>query len=253
MIDAIQRQCRLFVVVVIAFAFVEACARAQDAPTTRPGAEPVFTEDFETGELKPDVWSVRANEGSTVAVQHEVAAHGKNALKVTYPAGVRSYGFAVANHLPESLKQHFFGRAYVNFPAAPPNAHDVFITAGSEGWPTANFFEIGLRQNKAQLSFQQNGAGVPRGETMIAGPAYPVGKWFCLEWEFNDNPASIVIWIDGEKVTDSKVAFRGASENLVKGFVEFGFGFRSWGNVRSSFEVYYDDIAFSTERIGPLK
>ena len=62
-----------------------------------------------------------------------------------------------------------------------------------------------------------------------------------------------MIWIDGEKVTDAKVPFKDVADHLVKGFVEFGFGFRSWGNVPAGFDVYYDDIAFGTERIGPVK
>ena len=88
---------------------------------------------------------------------------------------------------------------------------------------------------------------------MIPGAPYPVGKWFCLEWEFNDNPDAITIWIDGEKVTDTKVAFKGTGDHLVKGFVDFGFGFRSWGRVPNGFDVYYDDIAVGAERIGPVK
>jgi hypothetical protein len=189
----------------------------------------------------------------TITVEQDVVAHGKNALQVHYPAMSKAYAFIVASHLPDSLKDHFFGRAYVQFPKAPPNAHDVFITGGSEGFPTSNFMEIGLRQNKAQLSYQQNGAGATRGETMIPGPAYPIGKWFCLEWEFNDNPDKITLWIDGEKVTDKAVGFKGTTDHLVKGFTDFAFGFRSWGNVPAAFDVYYDDIAFGTGRIGPVK
>lgn len=287
-------------------------ARGADAPATQPMAAtqpiaeaftiPIFTEDFESGELSRDNWDVRIGNGgggapragragrgaaaapgaatapaataapsptsapalaaapaaaaapnATITVEHDIVAHGKSAVHVHYPTGFRGYAFIVTNHLPDSLKGHFFGRAYVQFPKAPPNAHDVFITAGSEGFPISNFLEIGLRQNKAQLSYQQNAANVTRGETMIAGPAYPVGKWFCLEWEFNDNPDSIAIWIDGAKVVDKKVGFQGTGDHLVKNFSDFAFGFRCWGNAPNGFDVYYDDIAFGTGRIGPVK
>ncbi len=191
-------------------------AHADPAPATQPAAAPLFSEDFESGELKPEIWVQRVNSGGTVSVQHDVAAHGKNALMAHYPAGVRAYAFAVVNHVPDALKTHFFGRAYVNFPNPIPAGHVVFATAGTEGWPTSNFFEIGNRQNKMQLSYQQNGKDVTRGETMIAGPAYPTGKWFCLEWEFNDKPDSITIWIDGEKVSESKSGYKGATEDFVK-------------------------------------
>jgi hypothetical protein len=54
-------------------------------------------------------------------------------------------------------------------------------------------------------------------------------------------------------VTDTKVGFKGTADHLVKGFVDFGFGFRSWGRVPNGFDVYYDDIAVGSERIGPIK
>jgi len=266
--------------------------RGQPAPaepaTPAKGADafvaPLFTDDFESGDLKKGGWELRiggagaaaggrgtrgaggagaagdpatppaaAAGGPTITVEKDVVAHGKNAVLVHYPANSKAYAFLVAKNLPDSLKSHFFGRAYVQFPKAPPNAHDVFITVGNAGFPTSNFLELGLRQNKAQLSYQQNAAGVTRGETMIAGPAYPVGKWFCLEWEFNDSPDNITVWIDGTKVNDNKVAFQGKNTDLVKGFSEFALGFRSWGNVPAAFDVYYDDIAYGTGRIGPIK
>ena len=232
-------------------------ARAQMLPATQPSSPPVFTEDFRSGDLKPEIWSKRVNGDVSIAVQQEVVAHGKNALKVHYPAFTggpnRPYAFAEATHLPDSLKGHFFGRAYVNFPNPIPAGHVVFITAGTEGFPISNFFEIGNRQNKMQLSLQQNGKDVTRGEEMIAGPVYPVGKWYCLEWEFNDKPDSMTIWFDGEKAFETTKGYKGATEDFVKAFSEVGFGFRSWGSVPNGFDVYYDDIAFGTSRIGPVK
>jgi hypothetical protein len=248
------------VAVVVGFAKKSCAQAAAAAPTpdaaaaaaTQPSGPPAFTDDFESGAIDKAKWDVRLNGSATATVQTTNSAHGKSALLVRYPARVRSYAFIVASHLPDTIKNHFFGRAYVLFPAAPPNAHDVFITAGGAGWPVSNFLEIGLRQNKMQLSYQQNGANITRAETMIAGPVYPVGKWFCLEWEFNDNPDHMNIWFDGKQVSDSKVAYQGNSANLIKGFTEFGFGFRSWGNVTSTFDVYYDDIAIGATRIGEI-
>ena len=236
-------------------ALLSSRAKGQDAPATPPSAAPVFSEDFESGDLKPDVWTKVTKGTVAITVQSDVAAHGKNALKVHYPAEPQAYAFAVASHLPDSLKLHFFGRAYVNFPKPIPAGHVVFITNGTAGYPTSNFFELGNRQNKMQPSYQQNGKDVPRGETMFGGPAYPIGKWFCLEWEFNDKPDSMTVWIDGEKVFETTKGYKADStEDFVKGFTEFAFGFRSWGKgPADGFDVYYDDIALSTSRIGPVK
>jgi hypothetical protein len=41
--------------------------------------------------------------------------------------------------------------------------------------------------------------------------------------------------------------------NLVGGFEEFGLGTRVWGAMPQGFDVYYDDIAIDTKRIGPIR
>jgi hypothetical protein len=227
------------------------------APTTQPaGAAPLFSEDFESGQINKDIWDLRVSGDATAKVQQEKAAHGKYALQIHYPAGVRSYAFIVATHLPEAVREHFFGRAYVFAGPNPPNAHDVAILAGTPGWPISNFLELGLHDTHLQPSFQQNGANIPRGETIHRSTkTYPIGKWFCLEWEFNDDPDQMTIWIDGEKTEEAAFSFKEAGKNhLVKGFSDFAFGFRAWGaGAKTDFDLYYDDIAIDTKRIGPVE
>jgi len=252
---------------------------------------PVFTEDFESGQLDPAVWDTRTSGNVQITVQQVLVAHGKSALQIHYPkGGTRSYGFVVATHLPDEVRTHCFGRAYVYISAGMPAGHDVLLNAGTSGYPTSNFLEIGASGGKnVMLSYQQNGAGVPRGETLTRGSPYPVGRWFCLEWEFTDHPDRTTVWIDGVPageladftVTPGKptmlppggaaaaaakpapvapAASAGAppepaipGTDLVKGFVDFSFGFRAWGRgAKEDFDLYYDDIAIATKRIGPV-
>jgi hypothetical protein len=239
----------------------------------------VFSEDFESGTLDPAVWTVRTSGKVEVAVQQERAAHGHAALRIHTPkGGSRDYGFIVATHLPDALRAHCFGRAYVFISPGMPAGHDVLLNAGSPGYPTSNFLEIGASGGRnVMTSYQQNGADVPRGETLARGTAYPVGRWFCLEWEFTDHPDHTLIWIDGQKAAElagftfkpraartppaagadagatppaAPVAVPGT--DLVKGFDDFAFGFRAWGaGAKADFDLYYDDIALDTQRIGP--
>lgn len=243
---------------------------------------PIFSEDFESGSLNPAVWDVRTAGDVKVIVQQSQVAHGKNALQVHYPkGGGRNYGFIVATHLPDSVRTHCFGRAYVFISPGMPSSHDVLLNAGSSGYPNSNFLEVGVSGGKnVFVSYQQNGPGVQRGETLVPGHPYPVGRWFCLEWEFSDHPDHIMVWIDGEPADElgnftvtpgkpQKLAAFGAppaaaapsapadlnalqGTDLVKGFADFAFGFRSWGAGRADFDIYYDDIVIDTKRIGPL-
>jgi hypothetical protein len=250
---------------------------------------PVFSEDFESGSLNPAVWDTRTAGDVAITVQQTQVAHGKSALQVHYPkGGSRSYGFIVATHLPDSVRAHFFGRAYVFISPPAPAGHDVLLNAGAPGYPLSNFLELGASGGKnVMMSYQQNAADAPRGETIARGIAYPVGRWFCLEWEFTDHPDHIVAWIDGAPAgelagfTFKPRAARGArpsgvadatipnarpdpaanpapaaaipGTDLVKGFSDFAFGFRAWGaGAKEDFDIYYDDIAIDTKRIGPL-
>jgi len=237
---------------------------ADPAPATPPAnapAKPVFTEDFETGQLDNKIWDIRVNGGATVKVQQDKVAHGKNALMVTYPQGARSYAFiSTVAKLDESVKSHLFGRVYVyvDAPAYPAN-HSVFLLAGTPKFPLANFLEIGQVGGKFQLSYQQNATGVTRGETTFRGAAMPpLGKWTCMEWEFNDKPDTITVWLDDKQTDSHPFAFQNVKTELVKvgpdaGFTELSLGFRVWGTTTAPITVYYDDLAISTARIGPIK
>lgn len=228
---------------------------------------PVFSDDFESGRLGPQ-WEQRVTGTATLQVEQQQVAHGKYALQVHYPENaLRSYAFLVAPHLPGALNGHLFGRAYVKIVQALPESHTVMLWAGGAGWPISKFEEIGVYKNLLQPSYQENKSprGQGRGEDVRHGEALPTGRWFLLEWEFNDNPTTLTVWVDGEKspVTENgqKVDVstfkwpRGSdnSSGLVGGFVEFGLGSRVWGMVPAGFDIYYDDIALDTKRIGPVK
>ncbi len=203
---------------------------------------------------------------ATIAVEPVEGAHGKYALHAHWPEGTRgAYAMAIANHVT-GLEKHVFGRAYMKITGTVPPGHDPLMITGEPGWQLSKFYEIGLSRTHWMPSFQENKStqGNGRGEVIYraeVGP--PVDKWFLLEWEINDDPGSITLWMDGQLVqsatgNEAKVdtaMFKWPKENpkasdLVGGFKEFGFGVRCWGNPATGWDVYYDDIALGTSRIG---
>jgi hypothetical protein len=233
--------------------------------------KPLFTEDFESGQLDPRVWDQRVQGVATLKVQQDQAAHGRFAMQIHYPEmATQSYAFIVNPHLPDAVRGHFFGRAYVKIAPATPQPHTVLIFGGAAGWPTAKFEEIGAFHDAFQPSYQENksGRGQGRGEDVKHAGPMPLNKWFLLEWEMNDDPSTLTIWADGElsqvvqgdqKMDRSEFKWpKGSDTNkgLVGGFEELGVGTRVWGGataVTMPFDVYYDDIAIDTKRIGPVK
>ncbi len=234
---------------------------APAAPAAAPAPVPAnttiislpFTEDFESGAINTNTWDFRVHGTATIAVQHERVAHGKNALLAHYPASAQGAYAFIAARLPAALHDHLYGRAYV-YIATMPAPHSVLLNAGNPGYPISNFLEVGIRRHMFQPSYQQNAAGVPRTETtdMVPG-TIPVGRWFCLEWEFNDKPDRIVLLVDGKPFADQPLNLRSVTTDLVKGFSEFDIGFRAWGRAGASdVDIYYDDIAISAKPIGQL-
>jgi hypothetical protein len=234
-------------------------ARAGRGPTL-PGPKPgdttivslPFTEDFESGAINTNIWDLRVHGDATVKVTQDNVAHGKNALVAHYPTSARAAYAFIAVRLPEALHDHLYGRAYV-YVKALPAGHMVLMNAGTRGFPISNFLEIGQSRGMFQPSFQLNGPGPVRGEKTAREGQIPFGRWFCLEWEFNDKPDRIVEWVDGKQVVDQSFTYNAVNSELVKGFSEYDIGFRAWGNVTTSdIDVYYDDIAISDKPIGQL-
>jgi hypothetical protein len=229
-------------------------------------AGPVFTETFESGKLDPAIWDTRIAGTATAAVEAVDGAHGKFALHIHFPEMAKgSYAFVVAPHLPDSVRTHFFGSAYMKVTGSLGTTHDPLIFAGEAGWPLSKFQEIGTSRGLWMPSYQENKslAGQGRGEiTYRADSMPPVDQWFLLEWEFSDDPSTSQLWVNGEKVTvtrgDEKMDLvkfvwpKDSTNNkgIVGGYTEFGFGARVWGAAAQGFDVYYDDIRIDSKRRG---
>ena len=94
--------------------------------------KPVFSENFESGKIDSAKWDQRVEGTATIAVEKVDGAHGKYALHAHVPdmAARNGYAFVVATHLPDSVKSHFFGRAYVKITPGVGNTHNPLLFAG---------------------------------------------------------------------------------------------------------------------------
>jgi hypothetical protein len=231
------------------------------APWDRPADGPALvTEDFESGALDDKKWAMHVHGDETITVEQDTVAHGKNALHIHDPMGASGAYAFVGLTIPDSLKDHFYGRAYVLLKGVPAG-HSVLMLAGSTGFPLADFLEIGTDRGKFQPSFQLNKPTTerPRGETTHQVGTLPVDRWFCLEWEFMDQPDRIVMWVDGKLAVNQPLTYSiikgtpATSSGLTGGFFEYNLGFRAWGRaLANDVDVYYDDIAISDKPIGQL-
>ena len=215
------------------------------------GCAGLFCEDFETGQLDPAVWTVKANQGQTMKVQSEQVAHGTYAVQFHGAPNVVSYNFIIASHAPAELRGHHYGRAYFHVTPKPPQKHTEFIFAGTAGFPKLKYLEVAESDLGWQLTYVQ--LTDPTGESYTpATGSVPLAKWACLEWEMNDNPDQIRLSVDGKSAVSFDVNFMGKKSGLVGDFTDFGFGYYIWHPATYEFDVYYDDIVLDTKPIGCL-
>lgn len=225
------------------------------------GCAGLFCEDFESGAINPSIWSVNQSSGQTVTVQKTTVAHGKFAAQFHALPNVLSYDLIVTKSAPAGLRGHHFGRAYLNVTPKPPDQHMTFLFAGATGFPKFKYLEIASIHNSWQLS-SQNLVGINANNSAVSGSseAYsppggsiPLGQWFCLEWEFNDSPDQIRVFVNGkEDYAFTNILFGGTTTGQVGAFTQFGFGYYIWHPATYVFDVYYDDIVLDTKQVGCL-
>jgi hypothetical protein len=227
----------------------------------------LLCEDFESGQIDDAKWDTKTM-GGTVALQSARAAHGKYAVQFhgQAQADVQSdYAFLIAHNGPAALAKHHFGRAYFYITPKPMSGHTGMVFAGTPGFPKPAYLEVANINSGWQLGFVKLN-GPPNGEEVAYPPGQvPVEKWTCLEWEFNDQPDSATLWIDGNQLgqlNDQTIGyppghvpgspiFNGKSSDLVGGFSDFGFGIYDW-HPKNAFDLFYDDIVLDVKRVGCL-
>lgn len=236
-------------------------ALAPDSPGTTGSCIGLFCEDFESGAIDDAVWNVKTFGGQTVAVQKDVVAHGHYAAQFHAKPNLVSYDFIITKNAPAALKGHHFGRAYFQVTPKPPSEHTEFLFAGTKGFPTLKYLELAGYHNGWQLTYinlvpaggNSAASGPGTMEAYSSGGSLPVARWICLEWEFNDAPDQIRVFVNGtEDVAFTNIVLNNMSTGLVGGFADFGFGFYAWHPSSTPFDVYYDDIVLDTKRVNCL-
>jgi hypothetical protein len=278
------------VIAILLFALVAAinsCTNAIAQQPISPIPHPIFSEDFESGVIDHAVWIQKITGDAILKVQSHKVAHGKYALEVSSPSPANKImAFIMARDIPAALSHHLFGRAYM-YITGVPDRHIVFLTAGTAGFPNYRYLEVASAHRLFQLTYvNSSDSGVP-GEDYHAGSLVPLNRWFLLEWEFNDQPDQTAIWVDGTQVFSTpfrspkprassagiaaaqpevaaspqsasgsapvKSEALAQASGLVGDFTDIAFGFRLWGAAPAPFDIYYDDIAIGTDRIGPIQ
>jgi hypothetical protein len=249
--------------------------QAQD--TGPSGCAGLFCEDFELGQLDATKWDVQMGAGGTLVIQKQTVAHGKYAMQVHGLAGPTDYALIVTKAAPAALQGAHFGRAYFFITPKPlTSGHTQMVFAGTTGtgpangpgpFPKLKYMEVANINGGWQIGFDLlDVAPLIEEVAYPAGsPQVPVMTWTCLEWQFNDQPDVVNLWVDGQAIgtfdnqhvsypgghVPGSPLYSGKSTGLIGSFTVFGFGFHDW-HPSKPFDLFYDDIVLDTKRVGCL-
>lgn len=233
------------------------------------GCAGLICEDFESGAVDPQKWDTLTS-GGTAAVQTQQIAHGKYALHLHgLGSGSDDWAMLLAKNVPTALKgDTTFGRMNVYWGAeAAVSLHSQFPFAGHDGtgsntsgpapFPKLRYLEVGSYFGGWQLGMDL--LDVSPTVEVVSHPSgkWPTNQWFCMEWEFQDQPDRITLWVNGTQIgtMDSTNAgsngtlYQGKNAGIIGGFDTFGIGFHDWHPAKA-FDVYYDDLVLDSKRIG---
>jgi hypothetical protein len=223
-------------------------------------------EDFESGMINPSIWTVS---GTRPVVDTMQAARGTHALHITQHGNGLSY-IKETSTFPEA-NDTYFGRVFVYFkslPATLPDggmnyAHWTMLAGSGTGAP-GEIRVSGQLQNGKNLF----GVGTDTG-TYDAGSGdwttsdndpkgspspVPLGQWLCIEWMHKGDTSETQFWWDDARhpSLSTTASMHGGNANpyLLPQFDQVWVGWQEYQTSSEVFELWIDEIAIDSRRIG---
>lgn len=252
------------------------------------GPAPLFVDDFEAhvaGQLPGAPWKEETyKSGALIRVDGQQAFSGRQALHVTTPRGANYRRGYLAIHLGGPLPQlqsAMYGRAMVWLAEAPrpPLPPEAGGTAATPSAPNVHWtllqgegrsaddrynsiYRLGLEQ-RSGTQFMANFETTPPVSTdcrQQSTRTLRVRRWTCVEWHFDIAANEMRFWLDGRQIT--RVRGRAAAPNACRGddlegrwlapprFDSLYMGFERYGDSANDQDLWIDDVALATERLG---
>ena len=221
-----------------------------------PGA--LFCDDFESYAAGPAVrangWSPTTSSGTLTF--DAVHAQGKQALHVHTEGNGRAY-IQLSPFTPPA--NSFFGRMRVwvdAFPVAPNYAHFTLVELAGTG--AGLIRPIGGQFIDSQSLWGTGSDQGPTGDWTNWRTSTPTqnARWICLEWELAAANNAINVWIDGvakPELSVTTTTHGGSNVDFVLptfNSIWFGWWLYQSGPTPNQYDVWLDDLALSTQKIG---
>ena len=219
------------------------------------GKNLLLCEDFEDypvgGVPDPAVWTIDKGAGATVGVDDQQFKHGKHALHLhTLPDANKALLHETKTFPLPGGGNSLYGRANVMIGAglSVPTNHTNFLEASGKVNGQSGNYRYGASNAKFLANYN------PGDPAKASKTAVPVGVWTCVEWAFLGDTNEMHLWLDGKELTDVAVPPGGVNGMIwtAPKFDSFYFGWITYATDMASdhYDIWYDDIAIDTARIG---
>jgi hypothetical protein len=214
----------------------------------------VFCDDFELGTtagMAPPApkWSLALNGDGSVAIDDAVAAHsGSKSVHVSSRGGYQTF-FALSGAPIFPAAGALYLRLYIRLGAAMSSGHNTYYKAGAAGAPSSDHeTRVGVMNAMLMINQPASDRGFLSNQNYYndgnkPGVVFAPMVWTCVEQLFDPAHSTFDIWVDGKEVPD---LHRNDWQQDALG--SFHFGFEKYAGPDA--DIWYDDIAVSTQPIG---
>ena len=231
-------------------------APAASPPAAQPPKsppKPLFTENFESGaiEQKPPDPGRRRRHHPPRPVRQGSPRQVRSAPSAPPPPAQRTHALPLARNLPEPLRHHLFGRAYVYITPTSPIAATVLIPAGATGFPTSSSTRSPPPTPTSRPPSPTRSTAAKTGTPAPTFPPRPLDPPR-VGVQRPARPGGHL----GRRRAGHATSFTYKAPPIPRPrrrLHRFAFGFLLRGAAPVPFDIYYDDIALDTHRLGPVK
>lgn len=213
----------------------------------------IVCDDFESGTTAGAPppgprWSVALNGMGKVEVDATTAAHsGKSSVHVASAGGYQTF-FALAGAPIFPTQAALYVRLYIRLGAAMSSGHNTYFKAGAADSPSSDHeTRVGVMNAMLMINQPSGDRGFLSNQNYYndnkPGVVFPPMTWTCVETMFDPQHSTIDVWVNGNEVPD---LHRTDWQQDPLGSLHFGFEKYAGPDA----ELWYDDIAVGTQRIG---
>jgi hypothetical protein len=196
-------------------------------------------------------WSLALNGMGTVVIDGATAAHsGSKSVHVSSAGGYQTF-FALSGApvFPPPGSGLLYLRLYIRLGAAMTSGHNTYYKAGSAGMASSELeTRVGVMNGMLMINQPMGDRGVLSNQKyyndgMKPGVVFTPMVWTCVEALFDPAKMIFDIWVEGKEVPDLHVL-----DWKQDPLGSFHFGFEKYAGPDA--DIWYDDIAVSTQPIG---